>query len=60
VTKIQVVVQLTDGADVVAVPHVRYLGLGWDHRVFDGSTAVLLLKRIKDNLETWVWEQELP
>lgn len=36
-----------------------YLGLSWDHRAFDGSTAVLFLGPIKQNLETWDWDQEL-
>jgi 2-oxoglutarate dehydrogenase E2 component (dihydrolipoamide succinyltransferase) len=48
-----------DGADMIAIRHIGYLGLTWDHRAFDGSTAVLFLSRIKENLETWDWEQEL-
>jgi 2-oxoglutarate dehydrogenase E2 component (dihydrolipoamide succinyltransferase) len=59
VTKKPVVVELPDGSDAVAIHHIGYLGLTWDHRVFDGSTAVLFLARIKENLETWDWEQEL-
>jgi 2-oxoglutarate dehydrogenase E2 component (dihydrolipoamide succinyltransferase) len=48
-----------DGEDMIAIRHIGYLGLTWDHRAFDGSTAVLFLQRIKHNLETWDWEQEL-
>ena len=59
VTKKPVVVELPDGSDAIAIRHVGYLGLSWDHRVFDGSTAVLFLDRIKKNLESWDWEQEL-
>ena len=59
VKKRPVVVEMPDGTDSIAIHHVGYLGLSWDHRVFDGSTAVLFLNRIKDNLETWDWEQEL-
>jgi len=59
VTKKPVVVELPDGSDSLAIRHVGYLGLSWDHRVFDGSTAVLFLARIKENLESWDWEQEL-
>ena len=58
-TKKPVVVELPDGSDGIAIHYVGYLGLSWDHRVFDGSTAVLFLRRIKENLETWDWEQEL-
>lgn len=53
------VVTLEDGTDSIAIRHVGYLGLTWDHRVFDGSTAVGFLRRIKDNLESWDWDQEL-
>jgi len=59
VVKRPVVVEMPDGSDAIAIHHIGYLGLSWDHRVFDGSTAVLFLNRIKTNLETWDWEQEL-
>ncbi|MEE8485427.1 MAG: dihydrolipoamide acetyltransferase family protein [Acidimicrobiia bacterium] len=59
ITKRPVVVELPDGSDGIAIHHIGYLGLSWDHRVFDGSTAVLFLNRIKENLETWDWRQEL-
>jgi 2-oxoglutarate dehydrogenase E2 component (dihydrolipoamide succinyltransferase) len=59
VTKRPTVVTLPDGSDSIAIHHIGYLGLTWDHRAFDGSTAVLFLRRIKENLETWDWEQEL-
>ncbi|MBA2336828.1 MAG: 2-oxo acid dehydrogenase subunit E2, partial [Acidimicrobiia bacterium] len=59
VTKRAAVVTLPDGTDTIAIRHIGYLGLTWDHRVFDGSTAVLFLQRIKHNLESWDWAQEL-
>ena len=59
VAKRPTVVTSDDGQDMIAIRHIGYLGLSWDHRAFDGSTAVLFLKRIKENLETWDWEQEL-
>lgn len=59
ITKRPVVVEMPDGLDGIAIHHIGYLGLSWDHRVFDGSTAVLFLNRIRENLETWDWEQEL-
>ncbi len=59
VAKRPTVVTASDGQDVIAIRHIGYLGLTWDHRAFDGSTAVLFLRRIKENLETWDWEQEL-
>jgi len=59
VTKKPIVVELPDGSEAIATRHVGYLGLSWDHRVFDGSTAVLFLGRIKESVETWDWEQDL-
>jgi len=59
VAKRPAVVTLPDGTDMIAVRHIGYLGLTWDHRAFDGSTAVLFLDRIRSNLETWDWNQEL-
>lgn len=59
VKKRPTVITLPDGTDSIAIHHIGYLGLSWDHRAFDGSTAVLFLGRIKENLETWDWEQEL-
>ena len=53
------VITAPDGGDAIAVRPIGYLGLSWDHRAFDGSTAVLFLRRIKDNLENWDWEQHL-
>jgi 2-oxoglutarate dehydrogenase E2 component (dihydrolipoamide succinyltransferase) len=59
VSKRAAVITTADGQDMIAIRHIGYLGLSWDHRAFDGSTAVLFLQRIKQNLETWDWEQEL-
>jgi 2-oxoglutarate dehydrogenase E2 component (dihydrolipoamide succinyltransferase) len=59
ITKRATVVTAADGQDMIAIRHMGYLGLTWDHRAFDGSTAVLFLQRIKQNLETWDWDQEL-
>jgi 2-oxoglutarate dehydrogenase E2 component (dihydrolipoamide succinyltransferase) len=59
IKKRPVVVSDADGNDALAIHHMGYLGLTWDHRAFDGSTAVLFLQRIRDNIEQWDWEQEL-
>ncbi len=59
VSKRPAVVTTPDGQDTIAIRHIGYLGLSWDHRAFDGSTAVLFLQRIKQNLESWDWQQEL-
>lgn len=59
VVKRPVVVTAADGSDTIAIRNMGNLGLTWDHRAFDGSTAVLFLNRIRHSLETWDWEQEL-
>ena len=59
VVKRPVVATLPDGTDTVAIRHIGYLGRSWDHRAFDGATAVLFLAHIKENLQSWDWEQEL-
>lgn len=59
VVKRPIVVTDKDGNDAIAIHHVGYLGLTWDHRAFDGSTAVKFLNRIKQDIESWDWEQEL-
>ncbi len=59
IKKRPVVITDDDGTDAIAIHHVGYLSLTWDHRAFDGSTAVLFLRRIQEDLETWDWEHEL-
>jgi len=59
IKKRPVVVTDDEGNDAIAIRHVGYLGLTWDHRAFDGSTAVRFLGQIRQNLETWDWEMEL-
>ena len=59
VAKRPVVVTDRNGNDAIAIHHVAYLGLTWDHRAFDGSTAVRFMARIKESLETRDWEQEM-
>ena len=59
ISKRPTVITTPDGQDMIAIRHIGYLGLSWDHRAFDGSTAVMFLQRIKENIETWDWEQEL-
>jgi pyruvate dehydrogenase E2 component (dihydrolipoamide acetyltransferase) len=54
-----VVVKDDLGNDTIGIRHIGCLGLTWDHRAFDGSTAALFLRRIKEILEDRDWEQEL-
>ena len=59
VAKRPTAVTLPDGSDTVAVHHIGHLGLSWDHRVFDGSSAALFLGHIRQNIQTWDWERHL-
>mgnify|MGYP001990968422 FL=1 len=59
VKKRPVVIQSQDGTDSIAIRHTGILSLTWDHRVFDGSIALLFLNYIKDKLENSDWLQGL-
>jgi pyruvate dehydrogenase E2 component (dihydrolipoamide acetyltransferase) len=59
VKKRPTVVTSSSGEDVIAIHHMGMLGFTWDHRAFDGAVAAQFLSRVRDNLETWDWEQEL-
>ena len=59
VKKRAVVIEGPDGSDSISIRHIGLLSLTWDHRVFDGSTALLFLNAIKDKLEKTNWKQEL-
>ena len=59
VKKRAVVIEGADGSDSISIRHTGLLSLTWDHRVFDGSTALLFLNSVKDKLEKSNWKQEL-
>ena len=51
-----------DSGDCSVSIGLRYSGvfcLCWDHRVFDGSTALMFLNSIKDHLENHTWSEDL-
>jgi pyruvate dehydrogenase E2 component (dihydrolipoamide acetyltransferase) len=45
--------------DAIAVRHMVYVSMSWDHRVIDGALASQFLARIKENMETWDWNEDL-
>ena len=53
------VIESADGSDSIAIRNTGVLSLTWDHRVFDGSTALLFLNSIKDKLENHPWADDL-
>ena len=59
VKKRPVVIESSDGTDSIAIRHTGILSLTWDHRVFDGSIALLFLNSIKEKLEKTDWSQEI-
>jgi pyruvate dehydrogenase E2 component (dihydrolipoamide acetyltransferase) len=59
VKKRPVVIESSDGTDSIAIRHTGILSLTWDHRVFDGSIALLFLNSIKEKLEKTNWSQEI-
>ena len=45
--------------DTIAIHPTGIIGLVYDHRAFDGSTASLFLMHIRDSLEQRNWEDEV-
>jgi 2-oxoglutarate dehydrogenase E2 component (dihydrolipoamide succinyltransferase) len=45
--------------DAIAVRHMVYISMSWDHRLIDGELATRFLARIKQNLETWDFAEDL-
>jgi pyruvate/2-oxoglutarate dehydrogenase complex dihydrolipoamide acyltransferase (E2) component len=45
--------------DAIAIRHMVYFSMSWDHRIIDGATAAKFLGRLKQNLETWDFGPEL-
>ena len=45
--------------DAIAIRHMVYLSMSWDHRIIDGATAAQFLGRLKENLQTWDFTHEL-
>jgi 2-oxoglutarate dehydrogenase E2 component (dihydrolipoamide succinyltransferase) len=45
--------------DAIAIRHMVYLSMSWDHRIIDGATAAKFLARVKQNLETWDFGPEV-
>ena len=39
--------------DAIAIRHMAYLSLGYDHRIIDGAVADEFMSHIKHTLEHW-------
>ena len=51
VAKRPVVVTDDDGNDAVAIRHMVFLSMSWDHRIIDGAEAARYLSQLKSQLE---------
>lgn len=49
----------TEEGDVIAVRHIMYLSMSYDHRVIDGALGGTFLKRVADYLENWDSNREI-
>jgi pyruvate dehydrogenase E2 component (dihydrolipoamide acetyltransferase) len=45
--------------DAIAIRSMVYISMSWDHRVIDGELATRFLARVKQNLETWDFDEDL-
>lgn len=49
----------TAQGDVIAIRHLMYLSLSYDHRVVDGSLGGMFVRRVADYLENWDMDREI-
>jgi 2-oxoglutarate dehydrogenase E2 component (dihydrolipoamide succinyltransferase) len=45
--------------DAIAIRHMVFISMSWDHRLIDGALASQFLSRVKQNLETWDFAEDL-
>jgi len=45
--------------DVIAIRHMMFLSLSYDHRVVDGALGGMFVKKIADYLENWDINREI-
>ena len=43
----------TEFGDVIAVRHMMYISMSYDHRVIDGALGGSFIRRVADYLENW-------
>lgn len=49
----------TEMGDAIAIRHIMYLSMSYDHRVIDGALGGSFLKRVADYLEDWELNREI-
>jgi 2-oxoisovalerate dehydrogenase E2 component (dihydrolipoyl transacylase) len=45
--------------DAIAVRSMVNISMSWDHRVIDGEVATRFLSRVKNNLESWDFAEDI-
>jgi pyruvate/2-oxoglutarate dehydrogenase complex dihydrolipoamide acyltransferase (E2) component len=45
--------------DAIAIRSMVNVSMSWDHRLIDGEVATRFLARVRQNLETWDFEEDL-
>lgn len=58
ITKKPAVIETADG-DAIAIRHIMFLSMSYDHRVIDGALGGSFLKRVADYLEKWDMKREI-
>lgn len=58
IVKKPAVLETAEG-DVIAIRHMMYLTMSYDHRVIDGSLGGQFLRRVGDYLENWDKDREI-
>lgn len=49
----------TEFGDVIAIRHMMYLSMSYDHRVVDGALGGAFIKKVADYLEQWDVDREI-
>ncbi len=49
----------TEYGDVIAIRHLMFLSLSYDHRVIDGSLGGSFIRKVADHLEDWDINREI-
>ena len=49
----------TEAGDMIAIRHLMYLSLSYDHRIVDGALGGMFLRKVSDELENWDSRREI-
>src|SRR5690606_2501126 len=49
----------TEFGDVIAIRHMMYLSMSYDHRIVDGALGGMFIRKVADYLEQWDTDREI-